>query len=161
MLKTTDKNVRLVKLSTLQAIRGEDGIHIKARLTIEADLEEKEIDSLPQVAKAVKALASASASRVDEEGADTVNVTMKFKFEVMRYVFAGLPALKESVSMDGSVVNRPRVAVVKGKVALRWVIESTMNLNTHTGLASAIQDEDGVNMTTRGIQLKLALDTAA
>lgn len=160
MFRTDKKNVRIIKLSTIEAIQHEDGIMVKARITLEADLAESELSKLPQIAKAVKALVKASISRTDDDGPDSVNVTMRFKFDTMRYHISDLPT-GEGVSFDGSICNRPRVAVVKGAVALRWVVEATMDLDEHSGVASVVQSEDGVTMTTRAIQLNLPLSKAA
>jgi len=162
MIRTKNrKGIRLNKLAVTEAINGGDeGVRVKVRATFDADLTEKELSKLPQVAKAAKALLKSSIERSEDEGADSVNMTLKFKFETLRYVFSDLPG-GANVSMDGSVVNRPRVSVVKGNVGLRWIIETTIALDDLKAMAAIVQDEDGCCMTSVGIQIQLPLKDAA
>ncbi len=164
MFRTKNRaGIRVNRLTVMEAIHSEEGHRVKVRATLEADLTEKELGKLPQVAKAAKALLKSSTERAEDEGPDSVNMTLKFRFETLRYSINDLTSDGEhqqlvNFKLDGSVINRPRVSVVKGAVALRWVIECTIDLEELGALASLVQDEDGFTMSTVAIQLTLPLD---
>lgn len=123
------------------------------KVKIEVELEGEQIGLLPKgVAEATACLQKEGAKIQDEQGKKWVSHnTFRMDHEPASYVlFPGCPRT------NGEIDNRPRVAVVKGSVAVRWTVKLNMSPDQVKELSLHVDPDGEDTIEIHRVQLSLA-----
>lgn len=147
--------VFLNRLTLHEATMKDGERRYRARLKLEAPLDESELDALPISSDAVRALLKESQGI--EEGKNTVKLAFKRDLGTFNSTFIkdeGARKRAQMCTVIGEVKNSPSVVIVLGALSVLWEVEALIDADALSFLANLI-DEDGVDIVSKPAQGEL------